>query len=207
METRSYQPNEIDNLFQKEGNLKGVITSIENDLFQLGHVLCKIVVNGISLTPEDEIKFEGAGRNEIAELEVASQSLTNLIRESRNSLARYIEQLKEASLKASEALRAGVVQDANEIIRAIVGGTSWATDMLAQIRGLDPGFPLIQREWVAAEATFLRASRELLEAFERSDWVLLADNLEYEWSEAIDQWLKVLSLLENMGSNVDNSHE
>jgi hypothetical protein len=207
METKSYQPTEIDEMFQKEGTLKGVITAIENDLYQSGRVVCKIIVNGMNLTLDDEIKFEGASRNEIAELEVASQTLTNLIRESRSSLATYFINLKSASLKGAEALRAGVVQDANDIIRAIIDGTSWATDMLNQIRTVDPGLAGIQKEWIAAEAQFIRVNRELLLAFERSDTVLLADNLEYEWTESLDQWLKVLSLLDNAASNVDNGHE
>jgi hypothetical protein len=207
METKSYQPTEIDEMFQKEGTLKGVITAIENDLYQSGRVVCKIVVNGMNLTLEDEIKFESASRTEIAELEVASQTLTNLIQESRKSLATYFINLKSASLKGAEALRAGVVQDANDIIRAIIDGTSWATDMLNQIRTVDAGISGIQKEWIAAEAQFIRVNRELLLAFERSDTVLLADNLEYEWSESLDQWLKVLSLLDNAASNVDNGHE
>ncbi len=214
MEMKSYQPIEIDELFQKDNNLKGVIASIETDLYQSGRVLCKIIVNGMSLSPEDEIKFEEANRGEVAELEVASQSLTNLIRESRASLSKYFQQLKDASMKAAEALRAGVVQDANDIIRAIIDGTSWATDMLNQIRAVDPGYPAIQKEWLAAEAQFIRVSKELLQAFEQSDSILLADNLEYEWSEALDQWLKVMSLLDdaasaldNAASTVDNGHE
>lgn len=207
METKNYQQIEIDEMFQREGTLKGVIAAIESDLYQTGRVVCKITVNGMSLSPEDEIKFEGAGRNDVSEIEVASQSLVKLIGESRASLSKYFTQLKEASLKAAEAMRAGVSQDASDIIRAIIEGTSWATDMLNQIRAVDPGLSKVQKEWIAAEAQFIRVSRELLTAFERSDSVLLADNLEYEWSESIDQWLKVLSLLDNAASNVDNGHE
>lgn len=196
METRTYHPNEIDSLFSSNGTLKTAIVELEKKLSSEGKVLCGIKINGMNLGPDDEIKFEKSGRSEIQQLEIKAETLANLISDSQQSLVAYFAQMKATALKASEALRAGVIKDANEMISAIVDGTSWVTDMLNQIRILHPAFYKVEREWIRVENEFLRVSRELLESFERDDMVLLADNLEYEWSNSIDQWLNILSELD-----------
>jgi len=200
METITYHPNEIDELFAQRKDLKGVIEKIEKDLYNNGKVLCGIRVNGMSLSPDDELRFEKSRRNEIEILEISTESVGDLIIESRESLKKYLRQMKEVSLKASDALRAGVTRETNDLIRAIVDGSTWVTDMLSQIKSLDGGYPKIQKAWIAAEKEFLRVSAELLAAFEQNDTVLLADSLEYEWAASIDQWLSVLSLLDQPSS-------
>ncbi len=207
METKTYRPNEIDHLFLTQKDLKGAIAQIETELSAEGKVLCEIRINGMNLTAEDEIKFETCPRDEVKDLEIKAQTVAQLLDESKKSLVNYLLQMREVTFRASEILRTGVLRDANDMISSIINGTGWVVEMLNQVRSLDPGYTDIETTWIATEAEFLRVSRELLTAFQQDDLVLVADNLEYEWTTAIDQWLKVLSLLDQVKSQADNTHE
>lgn len=198
MDTRVYQSSEIDQLFSEKKNLKHVISDIEQELFLLGRVLCEIKLNGMSLTPEDEQRFQDTGRREVEIIEVKSESVQRLLRESRVSLKAYLNRIREVAIKAAEALRLGVVQDANEMIGAIVDGSGWVTEMLNQIRSLDPHFMEVEEGWLEVERNFLKASQELLTAYQVGDVVSIADTLEYEWSNSIEGWLEILSSLETL---------
>jgi hypothetical protein len=196
METKTFLSNEIDSLFCDQAILKVAIEKIEKQLFSEGKVLCEIRINGMALTPDDEMNFENSRRDEIKTLEVRAQLVTVLVSDSRASVINYLNQLKDVALKAAEALRAGVSRDGSDMISAVVNGTQWVTEMLNQIRTLEGNFWKFEKQWLAAEDNFLKTTRELLGAYEKGDLILVADNLEYEWSSSIDQWLNVLSLLD-----------
>ncbi len=195
MTTCTWDKIEVTNKFATCETLKDVIVSIEKEFSLRGEVICEIRVNGMLLRDDDETRFATSRVDEISTLSVASENPKDLISEALDSSQDYLQKVRNACVKTSDLLRGADQHRAQLSFVETVEGCQWLVDTITSIRGASDGIgaPLIDRNgWMDAEFAFTKVVGDVLAAFQKHDYTLVADILEYDLNNSLEQWHQVL---------------
>jgi hypothetical protein len=176
--------------------LKDIIRRLEMDFSCKGEVICEIHVNGILLNESDETRFGSSPAHEIHDLSVRTNRPDALIMQALESARVYIPQLEESCFESAGAFRGHDLAMAQRCFSETLEGCTWLVETLTHIRGAASGIgqPIgsIDR-WFEAEKAINRVVREVSEGYIASDFVLVADLLEYELTGALQIWAEALN--------------
>ncbi len=195
MTTCTWDKNEVSNKFATCTTLKDVIVSIEQEFSLRGEVICEIRVNGMLLRDDDEARFAASRVDEISTLSIATENPQDLIMEALGSSQDYLQKVRNACVKTSELLRGTDQHRAQLSFLETVEGCQWLVDTIMSIRGASEGIgaSLVDRNgWLAAEQTFTKVVTDVLSAFQKHDYILVADILEYDLNNSLEIWHEVL---------------
>jgi hypothetical protein len=196
MTTSSWDSLQIAREFSECATLRDIIHRIETDFSTKGEVICEIHINGMLLDENGESRFAGKPRGEIHDISVRSDRPDLLIMQALRSANDYIPQLEASCLTTAEAFRGPDLGVAQRAFTEMLEGCSWLVETITHVRGAASGIgtPIgdIDR-WFEAEKTINRVVRELSEGYAASDFVLVADLLEYELTGALQIWGEALA--------------
>ncbi len=195
MTTSVWANTEISTEFPQAKTLSEVIGELEATFQLKGEVICEIQVNGIAINEEDEVRLGGTPVTEIESLIICSSEPARLIDQALGSCKEFIPHVKQSCIRTSEKLRSTDVVGAQNQFIETMEGCYWLVDTLRHVRGASRGPGTLQNldQWATAETKMTTIVREVVIAYEAKDYVLVADILEYELSEAIGAWETVLS--------------
>jgi len=186
MEILKYNKNVLDADFSDCRDLREIIARLEIVAEKKGHVVTRIQVNGLDLCEEGEKRLSGTPRAELQDLLVHTESTTALVEKSIQTTVDHIRRIQSTTLSLAEALRLNPGANLHQQFSYVVSSCHLLTDALLAIK---------QHVTIdtAAELHFLATVRELIAAYESHDMMLVADVLEYELSNSLDQWLTALT--------------
>lgn len=190
--------NDIANQFQGIADLKSLIGAIENQLQADGFVVCQFVLNGMTLSEQDEKRLHGASVNEIKELVVRYQNLDALLDSLLNGWIDEVPRLIAQADELSRSSRSLELEHKLTPLVRFVDSCQFLVDSLnsfrtiIQVEALSGG-----DKWSDLERNFQSAVAELLTAFERKDYALVADVLEYDVADALQNWFDLLNKIEH----------
>lgn len=194
MEVLKFSGAEIASNFAKCENLSEVIGQLESQMSEQGRVICRVHVNGLPFTEEDEKRFGASGLSEIKDLEIEAEDIEHVVADSIQSLIGFVEGLKEECVKASEKIRESKSPKTENLVGDIFKNVQWLASALQVLRPqLDPVSPEFAEKWLTNETHMVHTARELASAVEGDDFVLLADVVEYELYNSLDKWRETLS--------------
>lgn len=154
-----------------------------------GRVVCSVSVNGIKLKEEEERKFSQVKLAEIQEIRVESETPENLLEESLMGCREYIEKLIFAFEKISELILAKdysyalhYQEIALEAFQAFYELATHFSIVYGSCRGG------LSQEWEEAEAQTPHILSQIIEGYEKKDYQLVADLLEYEMLTVLEKW-------------------
>jgi hypothetical protein len=195
MTTSVWNKTEITRRFSGHTTLKEIIEQVESEVARSGEVVCEIRINGHTLDEEDESQIATILCDSLESLVVYSTEPGLLIRQALQSSIAFIPSVQEACVKTSEYFRASNMHQAHVDFNQTLEGCFWLIDTLKHIRGASPGVKSIDTpEWTSAQEKFSGVVKQVVSAYEDKDFVLVADLLEYELSEAVRAWQPVLEL-------------
>lgn len=195
MTTSVWNKSEIGKQFEGCATLSDVIARLEHDFSGRGEVICEIRINGMLLKDDDESKFAGSRLEEISDLAIASENPHSLVGEALQSAREYLPRVREACVRTADAFRGQDQHEAQVKFAEAAEGCQWFVDTIHSIRGACDGIsvPLADRgAWQKAEVNLARVVNEVLVAYQKKDFVLIADLLEYELHNVLDEWEAVL---------------
>jgi hypothetical protein len=194
MKSLTWSSAEIGNLYSTCQSLSEVISSIESDCAKRGEVVCEININGMVLTEEQELKFAKSDVEEIKQLTIKVSGLGDLLDDSLVAIWQYIPEMARISLSASDKFRKDELEQGCASLSSIIQGSSWLVDMFTQLRSnrIIALKGLSEEQWSRNEVTLLDVTKQMSQALERKDYVLLADVLEYDWITVLQDWLTLL---------------
>ena len=99
--------------------------------------------------------------------------------------AEYIEKLQAGIETATTYYRQGELSKAYQLTTAIITGMQWLLDAIGVIKD-------ILKEDIEID-TFKDTCGEIIEAFENTDTVLIADLFEYEIKDQLGNWYQILT--------------
>jgi hypothetical protein len=186
MKISNWSVDEIQRDFKNCLSLNDIIEGIQDRLRESGEVLCEVRINGMALTETDEDRFAESPLSEIRELAVKSSEVPNLIRDAQSSILDYLNEMMRVSLKVSEHFRDGRMEEAHAAFHALIDAAHWLMEMIEQFNKTNPVSE------ADAEAQLLAVSQELLSVYQKKDYVLVADILEYDWTSTLEVWLSLI---------------
>ena len=179
-----------------------VLQRLEIIVAAKGEVICEIRVNGQILddTQEADILNDEQKRNPasaIQTLSIRSDRPEHLIGQALRSTLSFIPLLTNASVETAQRFRDGDVHLGSEQLNEALEGCQWFVETIHHARGaaagLGDGVHQVER-WQQAEKMLFHVITELTETFDRKDYLLVADLLEYELTAALEMWSPVLSV-------------
>lgn len=183
--------------FQFSGceTVRDVIVHLEGQAAARGEVICEIRLNGRILEEEDETRLASDPRTAIRELSIRCDRPEHLIGQALKSAISFIPLLSQATIDTAKLFRDGEIHYASEKFNEALSGCQWFVETVHHARGAASGMGAAvtsTERWHEAEKLLFRVVRELTETFDRKDYVLTADVLEYELTAALEMWEPVL---------------
>lgn len=189
METLGWDKNELSTEFDNCGTLSALITRIEDRLAADKKVLCHVTVNGLALSELDEARLAETKWELIDRVDIQFRSSDRLVEDAAVDLKTWIEVFKKDLLQRSEELRNKGTLSAFHF-SLMVANFTWLFGAIQAMEGHRP-----EANWKAAEERFSRAIKEVEVAYKASDFVALADVIEYEVTTSLDQWRAILQTI------------
>ena len=178
---------QIDGL-ESESKFSELVVTVEDSLKGSGATIIEIVADGQNFSPDDNDQLEELKVMDYTKIELVCATAQQMIRLAIEDGADGLEHLEENAMDVSADLRVGKIKDAMEKYLQFLDGLEWFTTML---KNADKAFAaamaessleterqsLMQR--LAEQTSAVQASQE------GEDWVGLADILEYEFPEIL----------------------
>lgn len=187
---------EIQDRFFAHESLGEVFKQIELDLQKQGQIVCRFMVNGLTLAEEDEARFSSFKLNDVEMIEVESESpnllLTKVIANWISSLPNMIEK----SDRLANEIRLKGMDNHISLFVDLVDSCQFLVDSLISLRTLCREIDFVSSEsWKKNETQMAQTISETLNAFQKKDFVLLADIIEYDLGHCLQSWLETMKEL------------
>jgi hypothetical protein len=167
--------------------LPELLDSVKNSLKD--KILKHIYINKVEVN-ERYLLESTLDKDDIKIIEFVTQSTGELIKETLNEVERYLPVLKTGVLDTADLFRNGKDREANEKYQLIIEGIGWYTEVISGILALmdnDGYYQQVQKTL----NEFNESLTDLMIAHQKDDLILLADILEYEISEFIDEFISI----------------
>lgn len=191
----NWDSEEVASQFNNCQTVRDVISLLEAQAAARGEVICEIRLNGQLLQEEDETRFADSPRSGIHALSIRCDRPEHLIGQALKSALSFIPLLTQATVETAKLFREGEIHKASEQFNEALQGCQWFVETVHHARGAASGMGTAvssAERWHEAEKLFFKVVRELTETFDRKDYVLTADVLEYELTAALEMWQPVL---------------
>ncbi len=205
MTTLTWSNEQIQIEFSDCENLKEIITSVESRMWDNGEVVCEIFVNGFALHEEDETRFSASALADIKELKVQSNRPEELVQQTLQSITTYIPDLAKETDALANRYRdihgpgvkdqATIDKEVTQVLSEVLEGFRWLTDAIFLIRAqLENWTHIVDlvEDWKELEGKHTRAFKELINSFDKNDQTLIADVLEYDIADVLEDWRRII---------------
>lgn len=196
MEVISWTQTELEETFPECKKLEDVVGAIEQNAESEGKVVCRVIVNDMKFNEEDEIKFGQTLIKEVQKLSVELESTDKLVSETLISLKQGLGAIRDRSVQAADLIRENPMGKAQYEFSCVMEETNFLMEALTALKPRMVQKDQSVERWAAAEAKSRAMIRELLQAFERQDFILVSDVLEYEMYNLMEAWLEVIDICE-----------
>ena len=194
MEITKWTQDEIKTKFSHCNTLGELIRSLESYYIKKDEVICEIQVDGRLLSEAEEQIYNENPVNNFSEIVVKSNNLNGLFGESLDSLTMILKEIEEKLVMTSDQFRilnlnAGQ-QDFDVSIKRIQLAFDLNSHFLQMLeRFFKPELVAqFKNQWDIIQKDFLSLSRQVYETFQKKDYILLSDLLEYEYSNVLQRW-------------------
>jgi hypothetical protein len=185
-------------------SLGQVLKHIESSHLPPNSVVRQIQVDGLQLMPETAIQnqSEMLGQIETREkIEFYTGTLVEIAHDSIGEALEYLDRIEAATPSLAESFRTYPGAEAFESLRQLCEGFYWLNILLGK---LESSFRVNLQELSVSDVSatdyyqrFISILKQLIEAQEGGDFILISDLLEYEILPLVPVWREMLGLISN----------
>lgn len=195
MEVITYGKEDIVREFPDCTTLQGLVSSIESQIQKSGRVVCRLKVNGMSFSENDENRLGLSQLDDVKTIEVEVSAPNPLVKSATDEVLNHMLKMQAACVETADIFRLGNLPQAHKSFADIIKANKELAESLIVLKPyLLELAPDTKDAWDTAEVHSVHTVRELFNAFERQDNVLLADILEYELYTNFGKWVEILTL-------------
>lgn len=196
MITQRYSASQIQTLFPDLTKLNDIFAAFEKQAQDGGQVVCQFRVNGMTFSESDEKKAEEMTVGEVQNVEILVDTPMNLL---ASVIANWLEDLPRLVIRSDQLVEAlrnqGLASQYSPFVR-LIDDCQFLTDSLLSIRTFTVAADVVALPaWKDNEIAMARAVGESLESFEKKDSNWLADVLEYDLANCLQNWHGLLGEL------------
>lgn len=185
--------------------LPNILKEIKNNLED--EILNKILVNGVEVN-EKYLMETLIEKKDIKKLQFITKNTENLIKETIKEASEYLPKLKNGISDTVSYFRNGEEKQAHDNYQLVMDGLEWYTGVIIKVLSLLDEQELYNK----AEKMIKNINRPLsnmMVAYNKQDYVLVADILEYEIIEYVDRFIdineKIKKRIQNESVNYNGS--
>lgn len=180
-------------------NLHDILTDLINNHMGGMRTLREVKINGAFYEEAAMGQASNIPRVRINKLEVETDDAREVGRHFLNNAQNYLSTIAVSSQKVAELFRTSDEREASEHYLRTLDSLQLFMQVLATTRdALDLDFTqtLADGTWPEMHLERLLALvKEMLAAQEEQDWILLADLLQYDLVEALNQWQEIIPVI------------
>lgn len=194
----SWNRQELAANFPQAETFSQLVDAVSDRIEATGQVVCAVRVNGMNLTEEEETRFQETPVSEIESLNILSQTIQELLDQSLEGCAAYLERLLKAFEECARLFRTDDIQFAHSFHRACIEGSDYFVQLITHFKTVYQTHrgPLTP-SWDELEMSLLQCLTRILDAYEKKDYILVADLLEYDLIDIFNGWQKELARIKN----------
>ncbi len=186
-------------------NFGALIGCLEKEVTKFGEVICDIRVNG-ELVADEEGATKDLKIDAIQLVEVTAQKPTDLLSDSLDSTLEYLDRLVVALEKNAFLFRGADLKKAYEFHRSCIEGTQWFVKMVTLFKGAyENAFQVPLVGWQENEDELEKVLRQVLDVFQAKNFVLMADVIEYDLLNNLQNWRERLREIRSNFNDTQNS--
>lgn len=190
MLTRQWSSSEIVDSFGTCQNVKEVISAVEKLMWSEGQVVCEVHVNGLRLAEQDEERSVQQSVSDIKSMSVRTESPKALLISTLTDLVTMLPSFRDKCCSAADRFRFQDANSAQETFSEVIEICRYITDVLFVVKNQFPQYFDLN-----VETAYRNVIGEVLKAFEKMDFALLADILEYDLTNVLVQFQDQLTNL------------
>lgn len=175
-------------------NLPQLLEEVRNDLDQ--KIIKKIIINEVEVN-ERYLRESLIEKEDVNEIKFILQNTKTLIKETLEEIDNYLPKLKKGCIETADLFRNGNFNNANKKYQNIIEGISWYSQTITNIVNLvnkEKYITKINNKLISLNEIL----NELMQAYGNEDNILIADVLEYEIPEFIDDFVDINNDLINI---------
>lgn len=189
MITHRYSAKDIETHFPALKNLSELFGAIEQKILGDGQVVCQFRVNGMNFSENDEKRAEEMAMADIENVEILVDTPLNLLGSVIQNWLEDLPRLIERSDELSSGLRNDGMQSQYTPFVRLIDNCQFLTDSLLSIRSFPIAADIVGLpKWEEAEKAMAKAVGECFQAFEKKDSNWLADVIEYDLANCLQNW-------------------
>lgn len=186
--------NELLRVFGPDSNLKYIITHYEEEFQKMGEVICRIHVNELHLSEDDEARLQNTPISEIKSLAVVTENPTDLFNDVLKYWKLHIPALITSADHLSQSLRFKSIDQSAVELSKFIDQCHLLVNSLNSISSLCQHRAItLPSQWSSSEFKLWKAFNELLDTFNNKNTTIMADIIEYDLGDSLQTWLEVLT--------------
>lgn len=190
----SLKQEELLKVFEPQTELDHIIRHYEAEFEQRGEVICRIRLNDLNLSEDDEMRFRDTPLSKIQSLEVDTENPFQLFREVLTYWKAHLPSLINSADRLSQNLRFKSLDKSAYDLSQFIDQSHLLVNSLNSISSLCQHRAITLPElWSPSELKLWMAFNELLDSFNEKNTSVMADTIEYDLADSLQTWLEVLS--------------
>ncbi len=188
---------ELKQRFHESSTLSEVIRDLEIEFEKSDEVVCQIKVNGVSFTEADEAKYATTPAWDLFSIEVNTKSPQTILVEVVDNWITEVPKMILMNDQLSQELRfQGATGNLKSLVN-LIENCQLLVESILSMETLFEGLKTLKEDsWKGAQKIASAAIGEALLAFQKKDFSLMADVLEYDLGHALQTWFDLLSSIQ-----------
>lgn len=211
MERFKIEAKDLIQFYNEDTPLSQVFGDIEKELDTKNCVVCQYIINGQSIPEMEEATYADWKINQVQTLEYLSEDTDQLVLDVLQSWAEALPELMEKTEKLSEDLRFNPDAKTLNSLVVLFENCEFLVQSIIPLKSYLPASSAAGLEMAnEADKKTNQTLQEAIVSFEKKDFNLLADIIEYDLISALQSWEKVLSLIKTTikeGKNIEPRFE
>lgn len=190
----SLNQEELLRVFTPQTELDSIIRYYETEFEQRGEVICRIRINDLNLTEDDEQRFRETPLSKIQRLEVDTEDPYQLFKDVLSYWKTHLPSLIITADHLSQNLRFKSLDQSASDLSQFIDQSHLLVNSLNSISSLCQHRDIkLPDQWNPSEKKLWLAFNELLDSFNLKNTSIMADTIEYDLADSLQTWLEVLS--------------
>lgn len=193
MNTTALDKSNLISQFGQDATLSVIFEKIHLQWQEKGEVICQFRINGMNLSEADEGRLAQATLGEVVTIEVDSERPADLLQAVLQNWVTELPTLITNADQLSQEIRFEGIEGKLSSFVNLVDSCQFLVDSLVTLEGVVQTQSWTQSEqWIENEKLTARAIGEALAAFEKKDFNLLSEVVEYDLGHSLQVWLDLL---------------
>ena len=211
MERFKIESKDLLQFYGEEATLSQVFGDIEKELDAKNCVVCQYFINGEAIPEMEEISYSDWKISQVQTLEYLSEDSDQLVVDVLQSWVDALPELIEKTEKISEDLRFNPQAKTLNSLVTLFENCEFLVQSIIPLKVYIPASSAAGLEMVnEADQKTTQTLQEAIVSFEKKDFNLLADIIEYDLISALQSWEKVLTMIKatfKQGKDIESRRE